>query len=295
MNHDTDCLTPSPETPMVKSNGTTLILPNPRNDSAKSVVANIEKFRQPLTSLVDSDQFLHALVVASNEVTDKCSPQSVLEACYNAARVGLPPGKAQGLAYFIVYKGVCTFIPGYKGYITLAYQNNFLKQLHSEVILKGEDFKQWVDDDGPHVLHHPPLDRQVITQNIIGAYTTYKNRQGGHGLCVMNRQQIDKVAKNTPPWKEHYDEMAMKTTIRRAAKRMQLTPQMALAVSLDEQADREERQDCPPLFQEQTSRPEITYDDYDNEREPGDEPLSLAEEAARDEQRRAAEELSLKS
>lgn len=266
----TEGVTPKVETQMIKSNGTQLILPKARTEAAKGVIANIERFRQPLSSLVDHEQFLHALVVAANEVDRECSAVSVLEAAYNSCRVGLPPGKAQGLAYFIVYKGVCTFVPGYRGFITLAYQNNFLKQLHSEVILKGEDFKQWTDDDGPHVQHTIPIDREVTPANIVGAYTVYRNRNGGRGVCVMNRKQIDKVKKDTPPWRDNFDEMAMKTTIRRAAKRMQLTPQMALAVQLDEQADRDERQDCDTTFSDAPAGNLPSYDDFDD-RQPGDE------------------------
>jgi len=60
----------------------------------------------------------------------------------------------------------------------------------------------------------------------------------------MFKEEIEKIRKTSKaakssfsPWNTHYEEMARKTAIRRIAKYLPLSPELATAVSIDERAD----------------------------------------------------------
>src|SRR3990167_3092840 len=120
-----------------------LILPDARNEEAAAIAKVVDRVMTILPAGVDRQQFATALVVAGNELSQRCSPKSVLMAAFNAARLGLMPGGALGLCYFVPFKGECTLIPGFRGFIDLAYSNDFLRSLSTEVILGGEKFRHW--------------------------------------------------------------------------------------------------------------------------------------------------------
>lgn len=247
----------------------TLILPEPKNDGAAWIGKSITRILPALPTRVDHKQFAASVMIAANELNgNECDPKSVLMAAFNAARIGLMPGKALGLCYFVPFKGVCTLIPGYRGYIDLAISNRYITHVDSEVVLRGEDFRHWTDEAGEHITHEMPIDRDVKADNVIGTYCVYHVRAGGSGICVMNRKQIDHVKKDTPIWKQHFDEMCQKTVIRRAAKRWKITPDMAAAIHLDEQADREEAQTAliPADLSNGNGAPKApsSLDDYDD-------------------------------
>jgi hypothetical protein len=60
----------------------------------------------------------------------------------------------------------------------------------------------------------------------------------------MTRAQVDTIKGSTQskgkwgPWKDHYEEMARKTVVRRIAKYLPLTPELADAFALEDEADR---------------------------------------------------------
>lgn len=227
--------------------GTALIIPTTRNTSAEKLAEKIDPILTCLPSAVDRQQFVTAVIVAANELNKPCQPASVLRAAFNCAQLGLLPGAGLGLAYFIPYKGVCTLVIGYRGFIDLSFSNDFLRDIHADVILRGEEFRQWTDSDGPHIQHEIPLDRELSRENVVGAYSVYHTQRGGAGVVVVPRKELDAVDRSGDPksnvWKTRYCEMAKKTPIRRAAKFWKITPRMALAISLDETQERGEPQE----------------------------------------------------
>lgn len=219
-------------------------LPAPRNEGANLVLTHGEKITRGLASTVDRDQFLHALMVAANESDlSKCEGMSILAAAYGACRLGLTPGKIEGLCHFIGYKGICTLVVGYPGYLTLAQRNNYLKSIHCEVVYEGEQFRYWVDETGPRLEHEPNLDRDVYKDRPVAAYCLSQLTTGGHQIRVISPKELDRVDSGKRAWKSEPHEMRLKTAIRRAAKHWRKTPELAHAISWEEQAERGERQD----------------------------------------------------
>lgn len=224
----------------MSSNGTTSLavrrLPKAMNPGAATVAEHIEKVLPALpASIVNPDNFAHAAVVAANELSKPCHPVSVLTAALNCAKMGLMPGAAMGLAYFVPFKGQCQLIVGYRGYIDLAFRNNFLRDLHAEVVYQGESFRYWIDETGPRLTHEPSIDRDPDSDSVMAGYCIAQLASGGRQIRVMNSKQLQKSDTGTDPWKYNRHEMVLKTVIRRSAKSWKLTPEMSLAVHLDEQ------------------------------------------------------------
>jgi len=218
-----------------------IVLPKPRNDAADAVLRQIDNVANALSSGVDRDAFKHACVVSANELDKPCSPSSVLIACYNAARMELPPGKQQGLAYFVPFKGECQLIVGYRGYIELAYRNAFLRQFHADVVYAGEPWDYHIDEHGARLRHVPELERTEATgkvDTIVASYVVWTNSNGGTGVRVVPGSTIAKRYNDrSDAWKYHYHQQAAKTAIRSASKAWRLTPQLQRAVLLDDAAD----------------------------------------------------------
>lgn len=223
-------------------------LPDAKNKGAEEVAKFADRLVRVLPSDADRAQFAIALVVAANEIDAKYAgnTKAVLSAAFSAARLNLIPGSALGLSYFVPFKGVINLIPGYKGYLDLAAGNGFIRWVSTEVVYRGEEFRYWHDERGHHITHEIPIDRSDDDRDIIAAYCSYQTRTGDTAIpVVVNRQKID-AARNTNKcgdvWGKHFAEMAMKTAIRRAAKRWKLTPQLGRAIYLDELAERGEPQ-----------------------------------------------------
>ena len=230
-------------------------LPAAQNEGAARARELAPRIVTGLHRSADPVQFATAMIVAANELTKECDPNSVAKAAFACAQLGLLPGSALGLAFFVPFwnkdRGVnlCQLVIGYRGFLDLAYDNDFLKDVHSDVVLRGEEFKHWTDTNGPQVNHDfpDPLTRELEKPNVVGAYGIYHTRNGGHGICVLNRKQLDKVDTGKNVWQFDPISMYLKSPIRRMAKRWKITPRMAYAVNWDEQAERGAPQTLPNL------------------------------------------------
>lgn len=241
-----------------------LILPRGITTAAKGLEEHMDRLLSLLPSGKDAQAFAANVIASANDLTEDCKWPSVMKAALNAARLGLPVGGPLGLAYFVPFKGECTLIIGYRGFIDLAFDGGFLRDVSADVVLRGEEFRQWTDESGKHFRHEPdePFERNADRSNVVGAYCVYQNRRGGSGFRFIGRKEIDKAdrgekTKTGKPsvWGEYYAEMCMKTAVRRAAKNWKLTPQLALAVQLDEQAERGEPQSCDVPISENGQQP----------------------------------------
>lgn len=226
----------------------TRYLPDPLNKGTALIIGYAELIATRLPANVNPQNFMTACVVEANALTTTCSPKSVAIATFNCAVMGLIPGPALGHAYFVPFKGVCTLMPGYRGFLDLAFGNSFLKDIHCDVVLNGEDFRFWKDEHGPRLLHEVTLDRDLQKQNVLAAYCIYHTTSGGNGIRVVNRRELNKVDTGMNVWKSDYISMALKTPIRRAAKEWKITPSLGRAILLDEQSERGDSQTCEQTF-----------------------------------------------
>lgn len=236
-------------------------LPAPFRDAGKQIIAKQNMIAAVLSKspMVSAEQFLVAAMAEvnglemANQTVQYC-PNSIVKAVFNCATLGLLFGPTRGHAYLVPFnkrgsdKKLVNLIIGYKGYIELAYRSNFLKTVDTEVVLSGEIFKARMTEGGRKLRHDLPIERRAEKNgsNVVGAYCVYSTIQGGIGMSVVTKAEIDAVKKDSETWNFSYPAMARKTAVRRAAKNWSLTEQLSAAIHLDEAAEREAEQ--PALF-----------------------------------------------
>lgn len=109
--------------------------------------------------------FITAVVsaVAANPALKECEPASIISAALQGVSLGLAPSPQLGQFYMVPFKdkkaGVtrATFVPGYRGYIQLAYRSGQYLDLDARPVVEGE-YKgldritgrpvfEWIEDD----------------------------------------------------------------------------------------------------------------------------------------------------
>lgn len=227
-----------------------LTLPSPKSDVAEFAIKRMDVIFAALGSVADRNMFAASAIIAINELPAGCSKPSVMKAVLGAAYLQLPFGSALGFAHMIPFKGNVALVIGYQGFQELGMRSNFLTDVHADVICEGEEHRYFKDETGPRLMHVPAIDRDPNRRNIIGAYCLYHTSNGGRGLRVVPRREIDKVDKQKDVWNSNFPAMCMKTAIRRAAKEWRKTPQLAYAIEADERSDRDEEPSLPPNVQD---------------------------------------------
>ena len=185
-----------------------------------------------------------------NQQLMKCRVPSLLASMIQAAQLGLEPGSGRGLAYLVPYKGECTLIIGYRGFIELAERSGKIGQVMARVVRESDEFSVEYEIGGSeggqveHVRHVPNFSADA--NEPIKAVYAYAARTDGHVVVdVMTRSEIEAIrarsmAGNSGPWITDYNEMARKTVVRRLAKYLPLSPELERAVTVDEAAERGE-------------------------------------------------------
>lgn len=212
------------------------------NDVRGLLVRAKEQIKVALPSHMTPDRMLRICMtsVQKNPALLDCDRTSLVAAVIQSAQLGLEPDGALGMAYLVPYAGKVTFIPGYRGLIDLARRSGQLSTISAHVVYKRDAFRYTRGTD--QKIDHVPYDGDEDPGEMTHAYAVAKLRDGGVQFEVMSRREIEAIrakspGKNSAPWKEHAGEMWKKTAIRRLAKLLPMSVEMARAVRLDEEAD----------------------------------------------------------
>ncbi len=166
----------------------------------------------------------------------ECSPQSLVACIKQCAELGLEPGGALGLAYLVPYGQACTLIIGYRGLIELARRSGKLSQIEAHVIHANDDFKVEFGLE-PVLRHIPKLDGPEGAPKAV--YCVARMADGSKHVEVMTWEAVQKIkgrskSSGSGPWLTDEEEMARKTVVRRAAKYLPLSPELADAFMADD-------------------------------------------------------------
>lgn len=82
----------------------------------------------------------------------KCDPKSVFSSIIVLSQLGLEPG-IDGQGYLVPYKGVCTPIPGWKGYVDLVSRSG-RATVWTGAVFEGDEF-DYALGDAPFIKHKP--------------------------------------------------------------------------------------------------------------------------------------------
>jgi recombination protein RecT len=178
-----------------------------------------------------------AITMLKDPKLQNCSKLSLMESVMTAAQLGLELDGVLGHAYLVPFKDKATFIVGYRGFIDLATRSGKVSHVDTAVVYEGDTFKPRLGSK-PHLGHIPTL-RAEDRGKVIAAYVVVHYTNGLGSFDFMLTEDIEKVrigspSKNSPAWKNHWNEMAKKTVLRRHLKTRALSPEITRAAVHDE-------------------------------------------------------------
>lgn len=190
---------------------------------------------------VDPARFSAALMteVRANPKLAECDPMSILGAFVKSTQLGLEPGAALGQCFFVPFKNECQFIMGFRGMIELAYRSGKVSSITARTVHENDLF-EWELGTNERITHKPATgDRGALA----GVYAIAKLAGGGVHFEVLGLEDIEKAKRSSKtagfgPWKDHFEEMAKKTAIRRLFKYLPIGTELNRAVAIDDTGER---------------------------------------------------------
>lgn len=192
-----------------------------------------DQFAQAAGNNMDVNKFLRiaTFCIRTNPTLMKCSAPSLMSALMQSAQLGLEPG-VLGHCYLVPFWSSklksfeATFIISYKGMIELARRSGNIQSIAARIVYENDDF-QFEYGLEEKLTHKPCVNGDRGQMKLV--YMIAHFTSGGHYIEVMSKAEIDtvmmssksydtKTKQPTGPWKDHYEEMAKKTVIRRAWK-----------------------------------------------------------------------------
>lgn len=198
-------------------------------------------------------------VATNSDLLQNCTVVSLIEACRDAAVLGLQVNGLNGEGWIIRYGSEAKFQPGWQGLLKLTYQNPKIRGADVQVVYEKDEF-DWTAGTHPNIDHRPYVstdvqtvgegraqvqkERPVIDRGIITAVYAWAELTSGMRLIeVMTWLEIEQVRKGRrgaetfSPWDTHWSEMARKTVLRRLMKRLPKSTEMDVAMALDAAAE----------------------------------------------------------
>lgn len=204
-----------------------------RRTVEESLFAQHSGISAALAGRIGTDRFIRAAVTSfkTTPALQNCSWPSVLGGLFVAAQLGLEVGGPQGLAYLVPYGKEASLIIGYRGYTELFYRAG-ARKVEWLIVREGDTFRQWSSGRGGKDYEWSPKDDDM-SRELTGAIAQVMLASGEFQFEYMSREQIiARRPKNweRTPWRDWFDEMALKTVMRQLAKTVrQSTDELALA------------------------------------------------------------------
>lgn len=257
----------------------------------KSVAWYMENQKDKIAAAMPScgltiDRFARlALSTLSNSPElQKCDPISFMKSMMVCAQLGLEPSPVLGTCYLLPFNNrkagtmEVQFILGYKGMITLARRSGEILSMSVRPVYKNDIFKIGfgMEDTLEHVPYGCREDQDFAESGELrGVYMVAKFKDGGYLIDYMPKAEIERhraksLAKDFGPWKDFYEEMALKTIIRKNFKYLPSSTDVAHAVE-----NSDDTQPAPSRFAPSI---ETTYTET-TAVEPGEVPMTPEEVA----------------
>lgn len=198
----------------------------------QAIQARADRIQQMLPASFDAaarDRFVSTLVtaIATEPKFAECSQQSLIQAAYRVAQLGLDVGIN---CYLIPQKSkgvmTCRVDPGVKGMVKIALESGIVAGYRSGVIYEHEDYEA----NGELVTRHVKSLDCAGRGRMIGAYAVFDLRTGGSVGRLLDMDQILRARKagaQYGPWETDFAAMAEKTALLRAGKYLPFKPDVA--------------------------------------------------------------------
>lgn len=219
---------------------------SPQNAAMNSVKQLLEASRTAIASRIPKhltpDRIIKVGLTACSKNPNllACTRESLLQSIMQAAELGLEPGGALGEGYLVPYGKVCQFIPGYRGFISLARRSGQIISLEAHVVHEKDKFTFELGLESK-LVHIPDLESDDPGKMRF-VYAVAKLVGGGVQFEVMSRAQVEAIrrrskAGNGGPWVSDYEEMSRKTVVRRLFKYLPVSVELSTALELQAGAE----------------------------------------------------------
>ena len=196
---------------------------------------DVERFMRIALSCVNRDPKLLA-----------CSQMSLVRAIMQAAQLGLEVASPLGEAYLVPFKGEVVLIIGYGGLVELATRTGRVTSVEARAVHERDlfAFRHGTDQS----LEHVPYLGDEDAGNTVAVYAIARMKEGEPKFEVMSVADVQRIRAMSKQadgdaWTNNWDSMAAKTVVRRVAKLLPKSAEMARAIALDAKADAGESQD----------------------------------------------------
>lgn len=185
-------------------------------------------------------------LIRSTPKLAECQPATVLGGLMTFAQLGLRPG-VLGHGWLLPFwdsksrTNKAQVVIGYQGFVELAHRSGRIKSLIARTVYANDTFDvaYGLDD----VLVHKPVLKGSRGEPV-AYYAVAKFTEGGHAFFVMTHDEMveyrDRYAMARTkggvivgPWKDQFEAMAQKTTVRQLAKWLPKSTEFANAIEID--------------------------------------------------------------
>ncbi len=236
--------------------GNVLSLVNDK-DTLKGILES-DNFRESMQAVASkymtADRVVKVSLLAASRQPKlfQCTAQSFLQSVIKGAELGLEFGGTTQQGFLVPYKNgflskkmnrdvyECQFIPGYRGFIELAYRAGNVNFIDVQLVYEKDDFDYGFDygtGKSPFIHHKPNLrgDRGVLVCGYSVIILTDSPLPKIDFMTAAELEQIHQCSKSKDdgPWVTFPDQMQKKSVIRRSIKWIRTTPELAAAEEAD--------------------------------------------------------------
>lgn len=216
-----------------------------------------ELFEREISQVLPTHIKIEALAAAvvnsarKNPKLLRCTKGSVLSGLMQCGATGLLPDTPAQECHLVPFenkkKGIveCVWMAGYRGLLKLTRQSGIVGNAGMEVVYEGDEF-DYEKGATPVLVHKPKLvveARKDADIRFFYAIAWWLNPdiRPGFEFEVMSLAQVEAIknasrGKDQDPWRIHFAEQGRKTVFRRLAKKLPLSPELMMAVHLDNMA-----------------------------------------------------------
>lgn len=175
-----------------------------------------------------------------------CTQESFAGAVLQCAALGLEPG-VLGQAFLIPFRNrrrntvECQLIPGYKGLLMLVRRSGQIQSIDPVVVYAKDKFTVR-KGTAPQIVHDPHRPKTDDDDHgpAVAYYAVAALKGGGYQFDYLWKADVQRhrerysQASEDGPWVTNFDEMGLKTVLRRLCKFLPVSVETQTAISLDE-------------------------------------------------------------
>lgn len=177
--------------------------------------------------------------VMNSDYLQKCSHDSIRNAVVNVANVGLSLSPTLKLAYLVPRDGKACLDISYIGLVKIATDSGSVSAAHATVVRANDNF-EYIDAFTMPRHKFDPFATVEDRGDIVGVYAVAKFSNGITQIETMSLAEVEKIrskskAKDSPAWRDWFEEMARKSVVKRASKMWPRTERLSKAVQILDQ------------------------------------------------------------